>query len=139
MLVRLAGKPVWVSFTLEDSTRCCLRSEETLAAAVQSISQHAHLAAVLVNCCAPDAVTAAIPVLKQHVPDGEQPSLAYIWRSALQHVHTRSGLQIQHAALELSSVLTRVVLGSCRTVHSCRSTADAAAQLSCNSLHNALN
>jgi S-methylmethionine-dependent homocysteine/selenocysteine methylase len=67
---------VWVSFTLEDSIRCCLRSNEALATAVQSISQHAHLAAILVNCCAPDAVTAAVPVLKQHAPDGEQPSLA---------------------------------------------------------------
>ncbi|KAF6260359.1 Homocysteine S-methyltransferase [Scenedesmus sp. NREL 46B-D3] len=64
------GKPVWVSFTLEDSTSCCLRSKESLAAAVHSISQHAHLAAVLVNCCAPGAVTAALPVLKQHAPWG---------------------------------------------------------------------
>lgn len=64
------GKPVWVSFTLEDSTSCCLRSKEPLATAIHSISQHKHLAAVLVNCCAPGAVTAALPVLKQHAPPG---------------------------------------------------------------------
>lgn len=63
---------MWVSFTLEDSTRCCLRSKEPLAAAVKGLlgRQGSHLAAVLVNCCAPGAVTAALPVLKQHVPPG---------------------------------------------------------------------
>jgi S-methylmethionine-dependent homocysteine/selenocysteine methylase len=78
----LAEKPVWVSFTLEDSTSCCLRSSEPLAAAIQSIRQHAHLAAVLVNCCAPAAVTAALPVMKQHVPAGEHSNAVIVLPTA---------------------------------------------------------
>jgi homocysteine S-methyltransferase len=62
---------VWVSFTLEDSTACRLRDKQPLAAAVQElVTQHASLDAVLVNCCAPAAVTAAMPVLKSCVAPG---------------------------------------------------------------------
>jgi homocysteine S-methyltransferase len=66
----LAGKPVWVSFTLEDSTAACLRDKQPLATALQQLQGHTNLAAVLVNCCAPAAVTAAVPILKQHAPQG---------------------------------------------------------------------
>jgi hypothetical protein len=74
VLLLAAGKPTWVSFTLEDSTAACLRDKQPLAAALQQLHGHANLAAVLVNCCAPAAVTAAIPVLKQHAPAGEVPA-----------------------------------------------------------------
>lgn len=56
-----AGKPVWVAFTLEDSSAAVLRSGEPLAAAAQSIiAQSRHVEAVLVNCCHPSAALAAI-------------------------------------------------------------------------------
>eukprot|EP00877_Chromochloris_zofingiensis_P001387 jgi/Chrzof1/11249/Cz05g29120.t1 len=64
------GKPLWLSFTLEDSLDCCLRGKETLQEALAKMSSYAHLQAVLVNCCAPAAVTAALPVLKEHVRNG---------------------------------------------------------------------
>jgi S-methylmethionine-dependent homocysteine/selenocysteine methylase len=66
-----AGKPVWVSFTLEDSTAACLRDKQPLAAAVQQLVGTSRVAALLVSCCAPAAVTAALPTLKQHAPAGE--------------------------------------------------------------------
>lgn len=61
---------MWVSFTLEDSTAACLRDKQPLVVAFQQLQGNANLAAVLVNCCAPAAVTAAVPVLKQHAPQG---------------------------------------------------------------------
>ncbi len=57
------GKPLWVSFTIEDSTRRVLRSHEPLEEAMQRLAMHRHVQAVLLNCCAPVAVTAALPVL----------------------------------------------------------------------------
>lgn len=74
------GMPVWVSFTLEDSTACCLRDKQPLAAAVQQLTDRANLTAVLVNCCAPTAVAAAIPVLKQHLPSGKQATSFHCFR-----------------------------------------------------------
>ena len=56
-----AGKPVWVAFTVSDSDGTQLRSGEPLAdglAAVEAAS------AVLVNCSAPEAIPAALDVLK---------------------------------------------------------------------------
>lgn len=64
---------MWVSLSLEDSTAVCLRDKQPLAAALQQLQQAHHssnLSALLVNCCAPAAVTAAVPVLKQHAPAG---------------------------------------------------------------------
>jgi S-methylmethionine-dependent homocysteine/selenocysteine methylase len=67
----VAGLPLWVSLTLEDSLGACLRSGESLADAVTSIKAAApHLRAVLVNCCAPAAVSAAMPLLKAAAPPG---------------------------------------------------------------------
>lgn len=66
-----ADKPVWVSFTLEDSNAARLRDKEPLALALQQLHGASNLAAALVNCCAAAAVSAAIPVLRQHVPKGE--------------------------------------------------------------------
>lgn len=81
-----ADKPAWVSFTLEDSTAACLRDKQPLTAALQQLQGHANLAAVLVNCCAPAAVTAALPVLKRHAPAGE---VAWMGVSAGSDVPTR--------------------------------------------------
>lgn len=58
------GKPIWVSYTLEDSARAVLRSGEPLAAAVAAVADVPGLAAVLVNCCAPAAATAGLAALR---------------------------------------------------------------------------
>lgn len=59
------GKPLWLSFSLEDSTAVRLRSREPLLEAIGQVQHHAsnHLRALLLNCCAPGAVEAALPEL----------------------------------------------------------------------------
>ena len=47
------GLPFWVAFTIEDSAAARLRSGEPLQEAVQSIAKLPGLAAVLINCSAP--------------------------------------------------------------------------------------
>lgn len=64
------GKPVWVSFTLQDNLRAVLRSGETLQKAVGAVVELPGVEAVLVNCCAPQAVAAALPVVQKAVPAG---------------------------------------------------------------------
>lgn len=64
------GQPWWVSFTLRDSRQAVLRSGETLKDALEKVSKIEGMEAALVNCCAPEAVTSAMPVLSQHVPEG---------------------------------------------------------------------
>jgi len=64
----ITGKPLWVSFTLEDSSAAVLRSREPLAGAIRPLLTQPHLQALLVNCCAPAAVTAALPVLGKAAP-----------------------------------------------------------------------
>jgi S-methylmethionine-dependent homocysteine/selenocysteine methylase len=56
------GKPVWVSYTLHEDRSGRLRSGETIGEAVAAL-RHLPIAGVLVNCCAPESVTAAIPEL----------------------------------------------------------------------------
>jgi S-methylmethionine-dependent homocysteine/selenocysteine methylase len=63
-----AGRPWWAAFTLEDSEKGLLRGGEPLAAAVRAIGQLPGLEAVLVNCCAPQAATAALPTLREAAP-----------------------------------------------------------------------
>lgn len=65
---RAAGKPLWVSFTIEDSSHARLRSGQPLADAVSPLLAHPHLEALLLNCCAPGAVSAALPVLRAAAP-----------------------------------------------------------------------
>ena len=62
------GKPWWLSYTLEDSPRALLRSGEPLDGAIQAVAALRGLEAVLVNCCAPQAVTAAMPTLRAATP-----------------------------------------------------------------------
>lgn len=65
------GKPWWISFTLDDSITdgICLRSGEVLADVLQTILDLPGLDAVLVNCCSPKAVTAAVPLLRKTVTE----------------------------------------------------------------------
>lgn len=57
-----SGKPVWVSWTLADHGKPRLRSGEALAAAASALDG-LPVAARLVNCCRPEAVSAALPEL----------------------------------------------------------------------------
>ncbi|KAI3429263.1 hypothetical protein D9Q98_005360 [Chlorella vulgaris] len=66
-----AGLPFWVSWTLEDrSDAALLRSGESLQDAVAAVAEFPGLEAVLVNCCSPPAVAAALPVLQEAAPPG---------------------------------------------------------------------
>jgi S-methylmethionine-dependent homocysteine/selenocysteine methylase len=56
------GKPVWVSWTLEDSETGRLRSGETLGEAFDAVSD-LPIDAFLVNCSAPESITRAMPEL----------------------------------------------------------------------------
>ncbi|TPL95436.1 homocysteine S-methyltransferase family protein [Mesorhizobium sp. B2-3-12] len=56
-----SGKPVWVSWTLADHGTPRLRSGEALAAASSALGDL--VAARLINCCRPEAITAALPEL----------------------------------------------------------------------------
>ncbi|DBB01848.1 hypothetical protein WJX77_005649 [Trebouxia sp. C0004] len=67
-----SGKPFWVSWTLEDSEHARLRSGESLQEAVKLVQSLPGLQAVLVNCCAPQAINAALPVLRAATPDHVQ-------------------------------------------------------------------
>lgn len=60
-------KPYWVSFTLEDAeptTEPCLRSGETVVAAVKAMAE-AGVNGILFNCCQPEIIADAIVVTKQ--------------------------------------------------------------------------
>lgn len=58
------GKPVWVSFTLSDEHPHSLKSGEPIVDAVESLSS-LPIAALLANCCKPETITAAMPLLAQ--------------------------------------------------------------------------
>jgi len=57
--------PCWVSFTLQDNDKALLRGGETLNDAVKAMLEIPGIEAVLVNCCAPQAISAAIPIMKE--------------------------------------------------------------------------
>lgn len=56
------GKPVWVSWTLHEDRSGRLRSGETLAVAAAALADLG-VSALLVNCCAPESISAAMPEL----------------------------------------------------------------------------
>jgi S-methylmethionine-dependent homocysteine/selenocysteine methylase len=60
------GKPILVSYTLHDELPVRLRSGETLREAVDAVAEF-DPAAVLVNCCLPERITDAMPVLRELV------------------------------------------------------------------------
>lgn len=64
------GPPWWVSFTLQDNQRGVLRSEEPLTEAVSKLKDIRGMDGVLVNCCAPQSISAALPILAQSIPEG---------------------------------------------------------------------
>ncbi len=57
------SKPVYVSFTLKDDMSNRLRSGEELSSVVEQLAD-TPVAGVMVNCSYPEAVTAAMPILK---------------------------------------------------------------------------
>ena len=56
------GRPVWVSWTLHEDRSGRLRSGETVAEAAKAIA-HLPVSGLLVNCCSPESVSAAMPAL----------------------------------------------------------------------------
>jgi S-methylmethionine-dependent homocysteine/selenocysteine methylase len=56
------GKPVWVAWTLKDDRSCQLRSGESIAEAAARLEGFP-IAARLLNCSVPEAITAAMPDL----------------------------------------------------------------------------
>ena len=56
------GKPIWVSWTLQDNGSKTLRSGESLTEAHAALNGQP-VSAFLVNCCSPESVSAAIPEL----------------------------------------------------------------------------
>ncbi len=58
----VTGKPVWVSWTLNDSGPPQLRSGETIAQVYRAL-QGLDVSAVLLNCSTPEALTKGVPVL----------------------------------------------------------------------------
>jgi homocysteine S-methyltransferase len=64
---RVAGefaKPVWVAWTLDRSANGCLRSGETIAQAYDLLLG-LRVDAFLFNCASPEAITTAIPLLRE--------------------------------------------------------------------------
>lgn len=61
-VVSECSKPVWVSWTLQDKGSTNLRGGASLADAWQQL-ENWPIEALLVNCCAPETITAAIPKL----------------------------------------------------------------------------
>jgi homocysteine S-methyltransferase len=57
-----SGKPVWVSWTLDEDHSGRLRSGESVTQAAAAIA-HLPIAAYLANCCAPESIAAAMPEL----------------------------------------------------------------------------
>lgn len=56
------GKPVWVAWTLHEDRSGRLRSGESIAEAVEAVSD-LPVSGFLVNCCVPESVTQAMPYL----------------------------------------------------------------------------
>jgi S-methylmethionine-dependent homocysteine/selenocysteine methylase len=73
------GKPVWCALSIQDDDSATLRSGESLAQALESIRASCSPDAFLLNCSKPEAIDAAMPVLKRacssnHVPYGAYPN-----------------------------------------------------------------
>ena len=56
------GKPVWVAWTLHEDQSGNLRSDETITLAAEFLSD-LPVTGFLVNCCAPESITKALPQL----------------------------------------------------------------------------
>ena len=56
------GKPVYIGLTLHDEKSATLRSGESLQSAVQALADF-NVAGILANCCLPERISDAIPLL----------------------------------------------------------------------------
>ena len=66
--------PVWVAFTLQDSTAAKLRSGESLVDAVRAVREMVPaVEVVLLNCCAPQAVSAGLIALRENTKNIKPP------------------------------------------------------------------
>ena len=74
-------RPVWVALTLEDDLEGKLRGGERLDTVVLELLHFCQPEALLVNCCAPRACTAAMEVLCGLVPPSNHPPTHLIARS----------------------------------------------------------
>lgn len=59
-----SDKPVWIALSVDDDDGTKLRSGEALAEALPLLGAH-EVAAVLLNCSRPEAITAGLPVIAQ--------------------------------------------------------------------------
>jgi S-methylmethionine-dependent homocysteine/selenocysteine methylase len=59
------GKPVWVSFCLRDDAEGRLLGGESLQEAMQALNG-IKLSAVFFNCCLPEAIEMAIPIVRRY-------------------------------------------------------------------------
>ena len=71
-----AGKPVWVSWTLDDDASGRLRSGETLQQAVTALDSISNIELYSVNCSSPDAIDSGVTALREAV-GGKAPFGAY--------------------------------------------------------------
>ena len=62
-----SGKPIWVSFTLDDDGDALLRSGEKLSEAISAVTELG-IETVMVNCSMPETVSRALDVLLEHAP-----------------------------------------------------------------------
>jgi S-methylmethionine-dependent homocysteine/selenocysteine methylase len=62
-----SGKPVWVAWTIKDDASGLLRSGESLQEAWDAVSS-LQPDGVLVNCCTPESISAALPILSKFGP-----------------------------------------------------------------------
>jgi S-methylmethionine-dependent homocysteine/selenocysteine methylase len=62
------GRPVWVSWSLQDDGLARLRSGETVGEAAARLAD-LPVAALLANCCTPESIAAAMPALRTARPD----------------------------------------------------------------------
>ena len=92
--------PVWVAFTLEDSPAQRLRGGEGVADAAAWAASQPEVQAVLLNCCAPEAISAALPALKAAVKGREGAALTLphmLWTCWLDGMVVSNARLICHA------------------------------------------
>lgn len=118
------GKTTWLALTLEDHGSTDLRGREKLADVVSQAREYAP-DALLVNCCTPDSVCAALPILQESgLPFGayangfvEIPA-AWDERGGVMQLETRSDLSPEVYAEDVKRWIeagAAVVGGCCET------------------------
>lgn len=96
-----SGLPVWIAFTLEDSPAQRLRGGEGVADAAAWAAAQPEVEAVLLNCCAPEAISAALPALSAAVRGCDGAPL-WRWGPCTMHAamyHARRPEARMHACL----------------------------------------